>query len=369
MSEFERNDMFEENEDYGTGGYADDLAEADKPKKKKKPVKRTSGKKVEGKLTVAFVALALMFITFVVLVVLENKMVNSGEKVNVVVAIAEVPEGIELTQANMPSYFGIEERNKEDIPLGVTTYANGTPMIGMITDRVIHTKEVITNECFYEKSFFDDIEDAVELSIDLGAIGQTVGGTLRPGDKVDIKAVIKVNKDSLIGNVEGEDSLVNIDGSSDELLDTGVLTPVEGEVVEEDAADSSIATDGVISIGQGGDVFLATDEELRFGITGDYVSQVIAEDVVVVAVFNSGGETLQAVEAAGGNMVATVVNVAVPSNLVDAILLAKAEGTLTLARVYEEEEAEEIAPADGEATTTDGAAAEATPVPEGTTAQ
>lgn len=399
MSEFERNDMFEENDDYGADSYEGGASDKGKSGRGvKKPRKKTSGKKVEGKLTVAFVALALMFVTFVVLVVLENKMVNSGEKVQVVVATAEVPAGMELTQTNMPNYFAIEERNKEDLPVGVTVYNNGNPMIGKVTDRVIHAKEVITNECFHEGSFFEGVEDAVELSIDLGAIGQTVGGTLRPGDKVDIKAVIKIDKQSLFGSLEGADGLLDVDDEAGGLLDyenVDTIEPVEGEIVEEepvvDENGNTISSKDAIMLSQNGMLNFATDVEVSFGITGDYVSQVIAEDITVVQVFNSGGETLSTVEAAGGNMVATVINVAVPANLVDAILIAQAEGTLTLSRVVGDEELVEDntpvegelpitpAPADGAATTTpaDGtveptnapATTDATPAPSEVPAQ
>lgn len=373
MSEFERNDMFEENDAYGTGSYESDMADAGK-KGNKKRNKRTRGKQVEGKLTVAFVAIALAFICFVVLIVLENKIVNAGEKVKVVVATAEVPAGIELTQTNMPNYFAIEERNKDDIPVGVTVYDNGNPMIGKITGRVIHAKEVITNECFYEKSFFADIEDAVELSIDVSAIGNAVGGTLRPGDKVDIKAVIKVGTQSLLTSMNGSEGLLDMGENTDELLDMGgTIAPVEGEVVEEEP-DENIGTmnsKDAIELSQNGMLNFAIDTEVSFGITGEYVSQVIAEDIVVVEVFNSGGETLSAVEAAGGNMVATVINVAVPSYLVDAILIADAEGTLSLSRVHEEEVEvkEETVPATGTGAPAEDMSTEATPAPSEVPAQ
>lgn len=344
MSDFERSDMYED-------GYGDMSGMGGQPAKKKK-AKKTKGKKVEGKLTIAFVALALMFITFVVLVILEDKLVNGAEKVSVVVATAEVPEGIELTMENMPGYFAIEERVKDDLPDGVNFYDNGNPLIGKVTGRVIHPKEVITNECFYEGSFFDGIEDAVELSIDLGAVGQTVGGVLRPGDRIDIKAVIKIDKDSILGDLDAEtngtmfDELDEKKGQGDELINTDPIVPVEGEVYDELEYEtaSKMSSKDAITLGKDGMAKFAKDVEISFGITGEYVSQVIAENVVVVDVFNSGGENLQAVEAAGGNMIATVINVAVPSYLVDSILIAQAEGTVTLSRVEprtEEEVTEE----------------------------
>lgn len=373
MNDFERNDMFEENDDYGTSSYESDMADVGKRGNKKR-AKRTSGKQVEGKLTVAFVAIALAVICLVVLIVLENKLVNAGEKVNVVVATAEVPAGIELNQTNMPNYFAIEERNKDDIPVGVTVYNNGTPMIGKITGRVIHAKEVITNECFYEKSFFADIEDAVELSIDVSAIGKAVGGTLRPGDKIDIKAVIKIGQQSLLAAMNGSEGLLDMGTDTDSLLDMGgTIAPVEGEVVEEEpvANVGTMGSKDAIELSQDGMLSFATDAEVKYGITGEYVSQVIAEDVVVVEVFNSGGETLSAVESAGGNMVATVINVAVPSYLVDAILIADAEGTLTLSRVHEEEVEvkEEAVSTTGTETPADGTTTEATPAPSEVPAQ
>lgn len=305
--------------------------------------KKTVAGKGKGWVVTFAVSMLAAFVGFIVLTVIQDRIVNNVATTPVVVAVAEVPEGIVLTESNMALYFAIENRDAAQVPMGIT-YQNATGMIGKITDRVIHISEIVTTECFKVESKFDEIEDAVELSLELGSLGQTVSGTLRAGDLVDIMAVIRVMKNEDEALVELEPGLLDVYPEADTLLEP--VTAVEGEVTEGESVSESQGTDAGNTVE--GDALLVLDEngeavtddelefDLTYGVTGEYVSQLVAENIRVTGVYTSGGEATDTVEGAGGTMIATVVNITVPRALVDSILIAQEEGKITLVKVDEE---------------------------------
>lgn len=326
MDNFER-DLYEE--ETMEGGYG----EVDPSAKKRRRKKPNATKKGKGWAVAFLVAMLAAFVCFIVLTIIQDRILNTKATVPVVVAIAEVPEGIKLTEGNMALYFAVQNRDVDQTPAGIT-FPNATPMIGKITDRDIHMNEIITVDCFKEETKFDEIEDAVELSLELGSLGQTVSGTLRAGDLVDIIAVIKVEKELEDPNapVDGVPGLLEIDMTGQDPLLT--IIPEEttdtGETVEED---------DVIMFDEEGNIMEDTETEfdLSYGVTGEYVAQLVAENIRVTNVFTSGGEQNGAATEATA-MIATVVNVSVPRAYVDAILIAQEEGKITLVKVDEEKE-------------------------------
>lgn len=310
--------------------------------------RKTVAKKGKGWVVTFAVSMLAAFILFIVLTVIQDRIVNNVATVPVVVAVAEVPQGIKLTESNMPLYFAIENRDATQVPAGIT-YPNATGMIGKITDRVIHASELVTTDCFKVETIYDEIEDSVELSLELGSLGQTVSGTLRAGDLVNIMAVVRVMKEEEEALVDLEPGLLDVHPDADTLLEP--VTTVEGTETTEGEVVENV-TDGTVETAEGesadGDAVLVLDEDgnlsgdgemefdLTYGITGEYVSQLVAENVRVTGVYTSGGEATDTVEGAGGTMIATVVNITVPKAMVDAILIAQEEGKITLVKVDEE---------------------------------
>ena len=331
MDNYER-DLYEE--DVEESVYGDDERTPKSGKRKPNAVKKGKGWAVTF-----MVSLLVSFIVFIVSTIVQDRILNTKVTTPVVVAIAEVPEGIKLTEGNMALYFAVQNRDSEQVPAGIT-YPNASPMIGKVTDRTIHVNEIITVDCFKAETKFDEIEDAVELSLELGSLGQTVSGTLRAGDLVDIIAVIKVEKkqEDPEAPVEGTPGLMDIDmqGQAPLLtIDPNEITG-EAEVVKEEE-------DTIIMFDENGDVMEGTKEELdlSYGITGEYVAQLVAENIRVTNVFTSGGEQ-NGTTTEGTAMIATVVNISVPRAYVDAILIAQAEGEITLVKVNEEMELSKV---------------------------
>lgn len=298
-----------------------------KSKREKKVRKNRSAKK-DHRLTLAMVAILTAFIVFVVLVVIQDRIVNEGVTKNVVVAMKDIPAGTKLTQENMPNYLTVEARPEEQIP-ATGTFSTGHSLINKVTDRDIQAREMITEECLYEVDFYSEVNDPVEISIAVGDLGRAVAGTLRAGDLVDIKTVIKLKMDA------------------DETATDGSVTNVGEEpsvTLEEEGAENTETVtvhDEAVILDMFGNVLVDPNVNLTYGVTGEYAVQTIAENVRVVAVYTSGGEAAESVEASGGTMIATVINVVVPRTLQDRIYLAMAEGNIQLARIETEASPEE----------------------------
>lgn len=293
--------------------------EPEKTRKGKRSKKNKNGKK-DHRLTLAMVAILTAFVVFVVLVVIQDRIVNEGVTKNVVVAIKDIPAGTKLTQENMSNYLTVEARPEEQIPEN-GTFSNGYNLIDRVADRDIQAKEMITEECLYEADFFTEVSDPVEISIAVGDLGRAVAGTLRAGDLVDIKTVIRVKMD--------EDE-TDTDGS---VTNVGEVPSVTLEDPEAETQDTVIASEEAIILDILGNILVDPNINLTYGVTGEYAVQTIAENVRVVAVYTSGGENTESVEASGSTMIATVINVVVPRTLQDRIYLAMAEGNIQLARV------------------------------------
>ena len=310
--------------------------ESTQEEKKVRRTKKKKSQKKDKKITIAMVAIITAFIVFIVLLVIQDRIVNEGITRAVVVATKDIPAGTKLTQENMPNYMAVEVWPEEQIPDGA--YANGYGMVDRITGRDIKAKELLTESCFYEISFFDEVQDPVEISIALGDLGRAVAGTLRAGDLVDIKTVIRVKMDE--EDTENDGSVTNVDSVPTVGLEVPEVA-VEGEATTEGAESTvtEIPTVGItneeeaVILDMAGNVLVNPNLNLTYGVTGEYAVQTIAENVRVVAVYTSGGESTEQVEGAGGTMIATVINVVVPRSLQDSIYLAMAEGNIQLARV------------------------------------
>lgn len=296
--------------------------------------KKKKRQKKDRKLTIAMVAIITAFIVFIVLLVIQDRIVNEGVTKAVVVATKDIPAGTKLTQENMPNYMAVELWAVEQIPEGAFT--SGYGMVDKVTGRDIKAKELLTESCFYEESFFDEVQDPVEISIALGDLGRAVAGTLRAGDLVDIKTVIQVSLDE--ENTENDGSVTNVDSVPTVGMEDPEV-PAEGEEDTESVESAENPTVEITSeeeaviLDMAGNVLVNPNLNLTYGVTGEYAVQTIAENVRVVAVYTSGGEGTEQVEAAGGSMIATVINVVVPRSLQDSIYLAMAEGNIQLARV------------------------------------
>jgi len=322
-------------------------------KENKEQAKVVKGKQTrfgDRKLIAAVVSILCAFVIFIVFLTIENHIVNDVEATSVVVAITDVPKGIVLTEENMPSYFAMQMRTTGELP--ANTFTSGYELVGKVTKDVIVANQIVTANCVVQEDFYADIEDPVEISIEVGKIGQAVGGILRAGDKVDINLVVDVAKQeeiveeeelegvaltdvpeiSVMDGIEEEDSFIEETPVDDEEQEEAINETQEVTVLEIEGNELIVNNEGEIP-----DDTLAVDGMI-YSITGRYGHVNIAKDVRVTGVYNSAGQGTKEAEAEGASQVATVINIVVPRNLEGIICLALEEGTLRLSRVVDRQE-------------------------------
>lgn len=312
--------------------------------KKGKPEETRGG---DRKALAAVVSIAAAVIIFVILTIIQNKIINSVDEMSVVVALADVPEGIVLTEKNMANYFGLESRPSADVPAGY--YTSGYALVGKVTGREIKAKEVVTAACVAGEDFYAGLEDPVEISIAADKIGQVVGGSLRAGDIIDIKVIVDTSYYTKGETEEMQDEdtgLPEIGADTGTDAAAGAPGPVGGWQAGEEGTAGADGTSAETELPEGflktedsgflGDILSEEEKDnMVYSVTGRYVSVTVCEGVKVVNVYNAAGLDTAAAEADGSTQVATVINVAVPRYMEDIIFLAQEEGTLRISRVVD----------------------------------
>lgn len=156
----------------------------------------------QGKVWPVVLCLLLAAGVFALLLNVEARQMAQYEKGSVVIAIADVPEAKEITEKNLAELFAVEERPLTDIP--DAAYLKPEELIGQYAQNSIDTGSMITKSMVGELR--KDFGDSVLLGVNMEALDQSVAGTLRAGDVIDIYTV-KVDEEK---NVLVEKALENV---------------------------------------------------------------------------------------------------------------------------------------------------------------
>lgn len=159
-------------------------------------------KNKQGKVWPVVLCILLAAGVFALLLNVEARQLAQYEKGNVVVAVAEIADGTEITEENLAELFAVEERPLTDIP--DAAYLEAEDLLGQYTQSGIDAGSMITQSMLGElrKSY----GDSVLLGVNMEALAQSVVGTLRAGDLIDIYTVI-IEEDQ---NVLVEKALENV---------------------------------------------------------------------------------------------------------------------------------------------------------------
>ena len=144
-------------------------------------------KKKKEKIWHILVCLLLAGILFVFLLNVEKRQLENFEKGLVVVAVEEVADNTEITPENAAVYFALEERTLTDIPKAA--YTDIQEVIGFYAKGGIDKGSMVTKSMLGKLG--NVTADSVFLSVDMEALDQSVAGTLRAGDQIDIYTVKK----------------------------------------------------------------------------------------------------------------------------------------------------------------------------------
>jgi len=140
----------------------------------------------QGKVWPVVLCLLLAAGVFALLMNVESRKMAQYEKGNVVVAIADVPEAKEITEQNLAELFAVVERPLTDIP--DAAYLRPEELIGQYAQSAIDSGSMITKSMAGELR--KDFGDSVLLGVNMEALDQSVAGTLRAGDVIDIYTVM-----------------------------------------------------------------------------------------------------------------------------------------------------------------------------------
>lgn len=285
----------------------------------------------------AIIAILSALILFVILTIIQKNIVNAGEKVNVVVAEKEVPAGVVLTQDFIEAHFILEQRLKSEVP--ENAFHSGSEFLGMITDRTLSPREVLTANALISEDPYEGIEDPVEVSIEVEKLSHAVAGTIRAGDYVDIKVVVDMSymqQNSLLDGAENL-NLDNISSMYDE--------SAEGESEE----GSRYNINGIDSL-EWRERSSFDSEDMTWSPTGKYACVTVAKKVRVLNVYTSAGQNTAQVEENGESQIATVLTLVLPRSMEDLVYLALEEGTVLVSRIVPDEESAETLEGNGNLT-------------------
>ena len=316
-----------------------DYDEVTSERERRKAAKETSG----GEKIALFgvVAIVAAIVIFVVLTIIERNVVNAGDKVSVIVANKEVPAGILLTQDSVQQFFTMELRLKDEVP--ANAFTSGHQIVGMITNRPLSQKEILTSNSLKAENPYEGIDDPVELSIDVSKLSHGVSGTLRAGDRIDIKVVVDMSYLQQDGF---------LDGAGDYSL-SGVPNLIDGSTTGT-PNDSTYKSDG-IDTKSWRELSSFDSDSLSWSATGKFACVPVASDVRVIDVYTAAGEGTTQIESTGTPQVATVFTIVVPRSMQDLLYLALEEGTLEVSRIVPEEDLIGTVTVDGGNSTQGGA--------------
>ena len=156
--------------------------------------KNMSNKEKQGKAWPVVLCLMLAVGIFALLLNVESKQLAQYEKGSVVVAIADVADCKEITQENLTELFAIEERPLSGIPSAA--YLELEQLVGQYARSGIDAGSMITESMLGELS--ENYGNAVLLGVNMEALEQSVAGTLRAGDEIDIYTVMVDEEDNVI---------------------------------------------------------------------------------------------------------------------------------------------------------------------------
>lgn len=154
----------------------------------------TNKKEKQGKVWPVVLCLLLAGGIFAVLLNVESRQLEQYEKGNVVIAIADVSDCKEITKENLAEYFAIEERPLSDIPKAA--YLELEDLVGQYAQSGIDAGSMVTESMLGELG--ENYGNAVLLGVNMEALDQSVAGTLRAGDEIDIYTVMVDEEDNVI---------------------------------------------------------------------------------------------------------------------------------------------------------------------------
>lgn len=126
------------------------------------------------------------FILFIALTIIQSSILNQETKVTVYQVQKDIYNGTKITEDNFNEYFATKAVQASLIPDGYIT--DSSLIIGKFVNRDYKARDVITVDGLNDSEalYNSNIEHPVKLSFSIGSLSDSVSGTIREGDYINI---------------------------------------------------------------------------------------------------------------------------------------------------------------------------------------
>lgn len=126
------------------------------------------------------------FILFIALTIIQSSILNQETKVTVYQVQKDIYNGTKITEDNFNEYFATKAVQASLIPDGYIT--DSSLIIGKFVNRDYKARDVITVDGLNDSEalYNSNIEHPVKLSFQVGNLSESVSGTIREGDYINI---------------------------------------------------------------------------------------------------------------------------------------------------------------------------------------
>lgn len=145
--------------------------------------KASSNKKMN--FTLFIISVGITAVIFVVLLIVNNKILNPAGKTEVYQAKMNVAQNTIINSKNISYFFEKKEVSKDAVISSPATTASDIEN-KYLKENILKGEQVSKSILDNQSKRTKNIKDLVEASIKADDISQVVGGTLREGDMVDI---------------------------------------------------------------------------------------------------------------------------------------------------------------------------------------
>lgn len=182
------------------------------------------------------VSLAVAFVLFIALTVIQSSILNQEKKDKVYQVIQNIDVGTRITEDNFDNYFKLKEVQLSLIPEGYIL--NKEDIINQYVTRAYKINDIITKDGVrdIESEYKDDIKNPIEVSFDISNLGSGVAGTLREGDLINIYGIARGT---------GEDAgkyVLNSDYSFERVYIAAAFDGSGNKITSLDISDSNTVT-------------------------------------------------------------------------------------------------------------------------------
>lgn len=126
------------------------------------------------------------FILFIALTIIQSSILNQETKVTVYQVQKDIYDGTKITEDNFNEYFATKAVQASLIPDGYIT--DSSLIIGKFVNRDYKARDIITVDGLNDSEalYNSNIEHPVKLSFSIGNLSDSVSGTIREGDYINI---------------------------------------------------------------------------------------------------------------------------------------------------------------------------------------